>query len=59
MTRVERFLIEDREQNARIDALMAQMPDLTAFERGEFRLAAEHLASLSPERRTELERNWK
>lgn len=34
-------------------------PNLSVFERGEFAEARRHLASLSPERRAELERTWK
>ncbi len=34
-------------------------PDLSVFERGEFALARKHLASLSPERRAEIDQEWK
>lgn len=60
MTRTERTLAADRAFNAQIDATMADlravaMPDLSIFERGEYLAARDHLASLSPERRAELE----
>lgn len=50
-----------RMDQAAVDALRpwpVPMPDMTAFERGEYALAREHLASLSPERRAMLERDW-
>lgn len=38
---------------------MVARPNLAIFDQGEFAIAREHLASLSPERRAELEGEWK
>ncbi len=38
---------------------MVALPNLAIFDQGEFAIARDHLASLSPERRAELEGEWK